>query len=109
LLLWPVGAGGVFVVVVVLGLLALGAMAAARDRAGRVVPAVLGVLCLGAVPFLDTWYPVPGKIFLDVTKDYTVKTYGRAIYSRWSANSRIDALPMPGGSRFLQMRGSVAL
>lgn len=105
LLLWPVGAGGVVLVVAALGLLAF---AATTLRGVRVSALLLALPVLGLVPFLDAWYPVPGKGVIDVTKDYAVAAYGRPIYSRWSANSRIDALPLPAGTHFMQMRGSVA-
>ncbi|HET6196972.1 MAG TPA: hypothetical protein VFE12_14510, partial [Acetobacteraceae bacterium] len=96
LLLWSVGAGGVFLVVVALGLLAAAAAApAGSGRTVRPIALLLVLSCLGGMPFLDAWYPVPGKGYLDVTNAYTIKEYGRPVYSRWSANSRIDAIPLP--------------
>lgn len=110
ILLWPVGAGGVFLATVLLGALALCCSAPAQARGvGRASATLLGLFCLGAMPFFDGWLPVPGKGFLDVTKDYTVQVYGQATYSRWSANSRIDAIPLKEGyPRFMQTRGAVA-
>jgi spermidine synthase len=111
LLLWPVGAGGVFLVVMALGSFAAMTTApAGAARIARPLGFLLVLGCAAGAPFLDRWYPVPGKGYLDVTNDYTLKTVGRPIYSRWSANSRIDAIPLPEQMpRFMQARGSVAL
>lgn len=111
MLLWPVGAGGVFLATMLLGLLALWSAAPpAAERVTRAGTALLGGLCLLGMPFLDGWLPVPGKAFLDITKDYTLQAYGRPIYTRWSANSRIDAIPLPPHMpRFMQTRGSKVL
>ncbi|MCA8953348.1 MAG: hypothetical protein KDE27_27800 [Planctomycetes bacterium] len=108
LLLWPVGAGGCFAVTVALALIA--AITALPARARRLAPvfAVLAVGCLGVTPWVDSWFPVPGKRYLDLTKDTTVQQYGRSLYSQWSVNSRVDVLRMPDGFAFLQCRGQKA-
>ncbi len=109
-LLWLVGAGGTFLTVVLLGLIAL-PIAAPKDRRRVSLGAalVLGVACLALLPKLDRWLPVPGKSYLDLT-DQVRATFAKSNeYSRWSANSRIDVLPMPVKWRFMFCRGTAAL
>lgn len=111
ILLWPVGAGGCFAATVALALLA--ALSAVPAGAGMSVRAGLAVLALGALgtmPQLDGWFPVPGKRWLDLTQAHTLKEFGRPVYSQWSANSRVDVIPLPPHfQRFLQARGEKAL
>ncbi|MCW5791668.1 MAG: hypothetical protein KIT72_14720 [Polyangiaceae bacterium] len=109
-LLWLVGAGGTFLVVVLLGLFAL-PIAAPRDRRRVSLGAalVLGVACLALLPKLDRWLPVPGKSYLDLTDRVRANFAKSNEYSRWSANSRIDVLPMPVKWRFMFCRGTAAL
>lgn len=109
-LLWNFGAGGTFLVVMVLGLLSLAVVAPLAQR--KLAIGVAGVLCLaciGLMPKLDGWLPVPGKAYLDLT-DTVRANFARANqYSRWSANSRIDVLPLPVQWRFMFCRGAAAL
>lgn len=111
LLLWPVGAGGCFLATVLLGLFAC--WSAATPVVGMGTRAVIGVLVVGAllwVPRLDRDLPVPGKRWLDLTKAHTLTEFGRPVYSQWSANSRVDVIPLPAHfPRFLQARGATAM
>ncbi len=109
-LLWYFGAGGTFLVVVLLGLATFAVAAPAGKRRASVgVALVLGTACVGMIPKLDTWLPVPGKSYLDLTDTVRANFAKSSIYSRWSANSRIDVLPMPVQWRFMFCRGSAAL
>ncbi len=111
LLLWPVGAGGCFLATVALALIA--AISAAPASVGTMARSGLwlfAVGCLLGMPKLDGWFPVPGKRWLDLTQKHTVPTYGHPVYSQWSANSRVDVLPLPASfGTFLQARGGKAL
>src|SRR5262245_37363747 len=108
-LLWHVGAGGCFLATVVLGALAV-AFAMASGPRTRVAMGAVAVGALLGMPFLDRAFPVPGKIYLDITQEHTLRMYGRPVFTQWSANSRIDVLPLPAGMpHFLQTRGSKAL
>lgn len=111
LLLWPVGAGGCFAATMALALVA--AYSALPQSRGPLVRRVLGgavLLCLLAMPKLDTWLPVPGKRWLDLTQAHTLSEFGRPVYTQWSANSRVDVIPLPAHfPRFLQARGEKAL
>jgi hypothetical protein len=93
LLLPPVGAGGVFVMTVLLA--AVACMALNWERLGR-SRAALVVLTLiagfGCLPRLDAWLPVPSKgefWQLPVSEQPPIS------YSFWSSNSRIDVSLMP--------------
>lgn len=111
LLLWPVGAGGCFAATVALAALSAWSAAPSPGRAlqrGGLI-AVVGI-CLLSVFGLDAWLPVPGKRWLDLTQAHTLKEFGRPVYSQWSANSRVDVIPLPQHfPRFLQARGGTAL
>ena len=111
LLLWPVGAGGCFLATLLLAILA--ALAAAPATVGMAARTNLAVLALGCAFFLprfDADLPVPGKRWLDVTQAHTLTEFGRPVFTQWSANSRIDVLPLPAHTpRFLQARGSAAM
>lgn len=109
-LLWYFGAGGTFLVVVLLGLATFAVSAPPGKRRGSLgLALVLGVACLVMLPKLDSWLPVPGKSYLDLTDKVRANFAKSSIYSRWSANSRIDVLPMPVQWRFMFCRGSAAL
>lgn len=110
ILLWHIGAGGCFVVTATLATLA--ALSAAAPQVGIGSRAALGVALFAGVFWvasLDRLFPVPGKVFLDVTRDYTISDYGRPIFTQWSANSRIDVLVMKKNQGMMQARGAVAL
>lgn len=111
ILLWPVGAGGCFAAVVALALLAAAAALPASRPPWLVPVLTLGTLaCLAGVPKLDAWFPVPGKRYLDITKQQTITEFGRSLYSQWSVNSRVDVLPLPPHfGKFLQGRGGKAM
>lgn len=111
LLLWPVGAGGCFLATVLLALCAAWSGAGPQVRIGaRATLGVLVVFALMWLPRLDRDLPVPGKRYLDLTQAHTVPMYGRPLYTQWSANSRVDVLPLPPSfPPFLQARGSKAI
>lgn len=88
-----VGAGGVFIVTV---LLALGAtVALLHERYGVrtfAVGALLGVLGLVLLPRFDETFPVPSKGLLDFARALEQREKLGAPYSVWTANSRIDLI-----------------
>jgi hypothetical protein len=103
------GAGGCFVVVALLATLAT--MAAATGRWRRpALAAGAALVALGAwlLPTLDHAFPVPGKGMLNITKDVTAKLGVAIEYSRWTASSRIDMVPIPAPQRFIYTRGAKA-
>lgn len=109
LLLWHVGAGGCFLVTLLLGALAV--MAAFGGGAVlRIGMAMVVVVALVFMPRFDHDFPVPGKRWLNITSKQTIEQFGLPLYTQWSANSRIDVLPMPKGwPGFLQARGETAM
>lgn len=111
ILLWPVGAGGCLMVCVLLAVLAAACAVVPQVGIGsRLTLALAALVALFWMPRFDRDFPVPGKVLLDVTRDYNVVTYGRPIYSQWSANSRIDVLLIPQDKiHLLQARGDKAL
>lgn len=108
-LLWHVGAGGCFLATFVLGAIAVLA-SAGTGPVLRLVMAVVSVVALLWMPFLDRQFPVPGKRWLNITSKQTIDQFGLPLFTQWSANSRIDVLPMPPGwPGFLQARGGKAM
>ncbi len=107
ILLGAFGAGGCMVV---LGLLALGgAVISGLERFK--MPLLIGGLALGflglwSIPRFDKAFPVPGKFHLDLTSEHVVRAGRLPEWSRWSANSRIDLLPVPARQRFMYCLGS---
>ncbi|HEX2678821.1 MAG TPA: hypothetical protein VHM19_19345 [Polyangiales bacterium] len=92
-LLPHVGAGGVFLVTVVL---ALGAsFAAAESRVLRGVCAAGACFALVLLPTFDRTFPVPSKGFIDFARRVEGSRKLGAPYSVWTANSRIDLIRMP--------------
>ena len=111
LLLWHVGAGGCFLLVLLLAVIAF-AVAAPRKprRATAIASAVVGVVCVGAMPSFDSASPLPGKGYLDLTDRKRHNLYAHRIeFSRWSANSRVDMMALTPGERFMFCRGSKTL
>ncbi len=107
ILLWPVGAGGCFLAVALLGFITLAIVAPKPVRRPSLqASGVGGLMCLVLMPFFDAMFPVPGKGFLDLTDTFRAKIAAYSEYSRWSANSRIDLLPMPPQLRFMFCRGA---
>jgi spermidine synthase len=96
MLLWPFGAGGCLCALAALGLLACAFVAPGRLRRPATVAALAGVVGLLAwMPSFDATFPVPGKKFLQVTRNQRVDLTGDHEFSRWSANSRIDVRRSP--------------
>lgn len=103
------GAGGTFVF---LSLLALVGMVVALSpgwrKAGIAVGVVLAAVGIWLLPTLDQRFPVPGKGALSITKNREAQVAHNIEYSRWSANSRIDLIPIPTHDRFIYCRGPKA-
>ena len=100
LLLPLVGAGGVFVVSALLGLIAV--VSTLLERHGRralVVGGALGAAGLSVLPILDREYPVPSKGFVDFIRAMEAADGQTEPYSVWTANSRIDLLTPPSTSK----------
>jgi len=95
-LLWPVGAGGTLCAVVILGVVTIALVAPKQLRRPSLIAA--GVLTVGFaawMPFFDDQFEVPGKKYLQMTKDRGMNVDGDREYSKWSANSRIDVIESP--------------
>jgi len=101
LLLWKWGAGGSFVFLALLALLAL-MVAFPPDRRKAAFPVLiaLGVAGLWLLPRLDAIFPVPGKDILDITDKARIPI-NISEYSRWSSNSRIDLIPVAEKQRLI--------
>ena len=97
LLLWPVGAGGTLCAVAILGVLTVAFVAPKIVRgANWVIALTLTVgFTLAMLGGVDDMFPVPGKKYLQVTRHQGMSIEGPKVYSRWSANSRIDVIPTP--------------
>ncbi len=98
-LLGAYGAGGVFVVSVLLALVA--AVVVVRGLWGNralFVGAALGLFGLFLVPTLDGIFPVPSKGYLDFLRAIEAKSGDAQFFSRWTANSRIDLVTPPAGT-----------
>jgi hypothetical protein len=107
LLLWKTGAGGCLVFLVLLVL--AGALVASPAKHRRItlsVGSVLAVLGLLLLPIIDAWFPVPSKEEIGVTADVGISLRGMKPYSRWSAISRIDLIPVGEEERFIFGLGS---
>lgn len=111
-----VGAGGCFVLIVLLATASW--MAAANGTSGasgkwrmRVWAAGAALVALGLwlLPALDRSFPVPGKGALDITKEVETKLGVTIEYSKWTATSRIDMIPVPSDMRFVYSRGNQVL
>ncbi|MCB9877592.1 MAG: hypothetical protein H6835_08345 [Planctomycetes bacterium] len=96
-LLWPVGAGGTLCAVAILGVLTVAFVAPKAVRGANQVIALVLTIGFGIAMLsgIDGMFPVPGKKFLQVTKQEGMSIEGPKDYSRWSANSRIDVIPTP--------------
>ncbi len=92
-LLWHVGAGGCFVATMVLA--AAATAAAGPMEAG--VRAAMMLLCAVAgfgMPRIDAMLPIDGPTEVEVGQAQSLAFAGRPLYSRWSADARIDLLPL---------------
>ena len=102
-----VGAGGVFVVTV---LLALGAtVALLHDRFGKrilVAGGLLGALGLFLVPRFDAMFPVPSKGLFDFVRAVEQAEKLGDPFSVWTANSRIDMIRSKEGKPGIFMQGT---
>ena len=106
LLLPAIGAGGVFVCVVLLALLACLAIylpELGRLQRGAAVALALGLVALA--PFFDALAPIPSKAA--GLADLTHGTPGTPILRAWTSNSRIDVeVAPPGFPAFIFTSGS---
>jgi predicted membrane-bound spermidine synthase len=111
LLLWQVGAGGCFLLVCVLGLVAFAVAAPPNIRRYSVGAAALSAtVCLALLTTFDAATPIPGKGYLDLTDDVRRALWAdNVVYQKWSANSRIDVLKLRPTERFMFCRGSRTL
>jgi spermidine synthase len=106
LLTWY-GAGGVFIVTVLLAL-AASVVALRRALGWRALAAggALGALGLALLPSLDRRFPVPTKALVEYAIAIEAKEGLGERYSIWTANSRIDLMRNPKGSPLgIFMRG----
>lgn len=92
-----IGAGGVFVVTVLLATIALAVVAHERfKRASILAGAVVSGVLLWQLPTLDARFPVPAKGYVDLL--HAMESAARSDfkpYSVWTANSRIDLMTPP--------------
>jgi SAM-dependent methyltransferase len=99
LLLPHVGAGGVFVVTVMLGGLASAVAYYARNRSRAVAGCVaLWALGLYVLPSVDGWLPIPSKGEVDAARVVERARDLGPPYSVWTSNSRIDLVRIPEGT-----------
>jgi len=92
LLAW-MGAGGVFVFVSLLALVAFLCAYHARGR-GVVLAAgaVVAALGLWLMPSLDAHFPIPAKGRINLTEKLLADTSRTRAFSAWSTNSRVDMI-----------------
>jgi len=96
------GAGGAFVTVSLAALLAVVfAAPGSHRRVSRIGGIVLGGVGLLLLPSLDVWFPVPAKGNLGFTETYTANMSDVTEFTRWSATSRIDLVPVADDRRFI--------
>ncbi len=95
-----VGAGGVFIVTLLLATAALVAVAYQRFRGMALgIGAVVGAILLWQAPSFDQRFPVPAKGFIDVARAIEAEVTDDFVpYSVWTANSRIDLTSPPAGT-----------
>jgi spermidine synthase len=106
LALWAFGAGGAFLTATLAAILA--AVLAApqlQRRTSASVGILLGALAIALLPRLDAWFPVPAKGDLQFTETYTANMSEVTAFSRWSATSRIDLVPVAEDRRYMFARG----
>lgn len=98
ILLWPVGAGGTLCAVVVLGAITIGFVAPqSLKRPSWIAAGAMSIGFLVWMPFFDGQFTVPGKKYLQATEKLGLSLDGEKLYSKWSANSRIDVIESPLG------------
>lgn len=99
------GAGGVFIVICALALLAsLAALPPAQRKLSIALGAAGVVLGAWQLPGFDARYRIPIKMF-DLTED--LRVYAQIPdFSAWSTNSRIDLMPERFTKPFIFTRGS---
>lgn len=100
LLLWHVGAGGCFLVTLLLGALAV--MAAFGGGAVlRIAMAMVVVVALVFMPRFDHDFPVPGKRWLNITSKQTIEQFGLPLYTVVGQLAHRRAADAEGVARFL--------
>jgi hypothetical protein len=107
-LLPRVGAGGCIALVAMLALIAWMVATEKSHTPLKAAGIALVAVTLALLPRIDRAFPVPGKGALSITREVQEKLGVRVEYSRWTANSRIDMIPIPSDRRFIFTRGSRA-
>ena len=91
LLLWKTGAGGCFVFLSLLAILAAVVSAPVLFRRRTLFFGVLLIITgIVLLPNIDTWFPVPVKTKVKVSEETELELQKNLIYSKWSATSRVD-------------------
>jgi len=110
LLLWHVGAGGCFMLVLLLGAIAFMCAAPRGPRRASVLAGgAVATMCVLLLPSFDRAAPIAGKGYLDLTADVRAQHGHDFEFSRWSVNSRIDMLRVQPQQRFMFCRGAHTL
>jgi len=106
-LLAKFGAGGSIVFLCIMVLTAGAFLSPFRHRR-TVIAMGAGLVFFGLalMPFIDRWFPIPGKDMLDFTDEVRLPISRIPEFSRWGANCRIDLIDLPEESRFIFGRGS---
>ena len=107
LALWSFGAGGAFLLLAVIALLAtMLAVPPSRRRSALMVGGALSVIAIALIPRFDSMAPIPMKLG-DVyfTQGYRADLAEVIEHSQWSAISRVDLLNVAEDHRFLFSRG----
>ncbi len=106
-LLSKYGAGGCFVLLALLALMAtVVAVPPKRKKAVVTAGIVVGVLGIWLLPTFDKQFPVPGKDLLDFTDKVRMPIARVPDFSQWSSNSRVDLVPVADKDRFIFGRGN---
>jgi spermidine synthase len=98
LLLPRVGAAGVFLVTVLLGIIASVVVLRARFGGAAIATgAVAGLIVIGLLPSLDQRFPMPSKGEVDIPRAFEGLLKLGKPFSIWTSNSRIDLVRAPKG------------
>jgi hypothetical protein len=103
LLLWAAGAAGAAAAAAVL-LAAAGTLVMPPGPRRRGLGLVT-LLVLAAVPFAESWLPVPSSNEIRYERGQSVRLGEERVYSRWSALSRVDVYRVAEDERGMFMEG----